>query len=146
MGTIFLPLFSHQTLHRQVCSRRSSTQIGHAYTNLHLHVIHVGHARRICARSDLICSECYCIDILEIGLANGLTNPNEASQTEKVNKNVQKHRASEGFANIVELLEHYDKIRHAPMGNQMEASTTAVTAARRNVPSRKFLLSCGIIH
>ncbi len=28
----------------------------------------------------------------------------------------------------MELLEYYDKIRHAPMGNQMEASTMAVTA------------------
>ncbi len=38
-----------------------------------------------------------------------------------------------GFANIVELLEHYDTI-----GNQMEASTTAVTAGSAERPSRKF--------
>ncbi len=37
------------------------------------------------------------------------------------------HHASEKFANIRELLEHYDKIWHSLMGNQMEASTTAVT-------------------
>ncbi len=39
----------------------------------------------------------------------------------------------------------FDKMRHAPMRNQMEASTTAVTAARRNVLSRKVLLSCGTL-
>ncbi len=34
----------------------------------------------------------------------------------------------------MELLEPYDKIRHAPMGNQMEARTTAVTAGSAERP------------
>ncbi len=45
--------------------------------------------------------------------------------------------ASEGFANILELLENYDRIRNAPMGNQMEASTTALTAASAEGPFTK---------
>ncbi len=36
------------------------------------------------------------------------------------------HHAVEEFANNVELFEHYDKIRNVPIGNQIEASTTAV--------------------
>ncbi len=45
----------------------------------------------------------------------------------------------------MELLEHYDKIRHAPMGNQMEASTTAVTVGSAERPFAKVFASCGII-
>ncbi len=37
----------------------------------------------------------------------------------------------------MELLERYDKIQHSPMGNQMEASTTAVTAGSAERPFAK---------
>ncbi len=37
----------------------------------------------------------------------------------------------------MELLEHYDKIRNAPMGNQMEASNTSMTAGSADRPFAK---------
>ncbi len=51
-----------------------------------------------------------------------------------INYKTSIHHASEGFAKIVELLERYDNFRHAPMGNQKEASTTAVTAGSAERP------------